>query len=88
MKHPTNPRTQEQPMKISFGTVAALVVGATLSFSAVAFTSNTEPSSNPPAAPQPVDDCYDRPDGFTCCPCGGGKICCVKVGELSPNVPG
>ncbi|WP_309891213.1 hypothetical protein [Archangium sp.] len=75
-------------MKISFGTVAALVVGATLSFSAVAYTSNTEPSSAPPQGPTQESGCYDRPDGFTCCSCGSGKVCCVKIGELLPNVPG
>lgn len=76
-------------MKISFGTVAALVAGATLSFSAVAYTSNTEPSSNPPAAPtQQSDGCYVRADGFTCCPCGDGKFCCGKVGPLKPSTPG
>ncbi len=76
-------------MKTSIQTASALLFGTLLSFSVMAYTGSGESTSNPPVGPtQEEEACYDRPDGFTCCSCGAGKVCCVKVGELKPTKPG
>jgi hypothetical protein len=86
MKHP--PVAKEHPLKTSIQTASALLVGTLLSFSVMAYTRSSEAPSNPPVGPTQEDSCYDRPDGFTCCSCGSGKTCCVKIGPLIESTPG